>query len=72
MKEIRLSELFPGVDFSSRDFTPEELAVVYRAAREAFSAEDLQRYTELDEGYSAEEFLRELEQTQKQYDTRTE
>ena len=72
MKEIRLSELFPGVDFSSRDFTPEELAVVYRAFRAAFTAEDLQRYTEIEEGYSAEEFLCELEQTQQRYDMRTE
>jgi len=72
MKEIRLSELFPGVDFGSRDFTPEELAVVYQAFRATFTAEDLQRYTELDEGYSAEDFLRELEQTQQQFDMRTE
>jgi hypothetical protein len=72
MRIIRLSELFPGVDFEGRDFTAEELAVVYRAAREAFTAEDLQRFTELgDDDQDAEDFLPELEETQKQYDQRT-
>ncbi len=70
MKEIRLSDLFPGVDFTGRELTPEEMAVVMKAAREAFTAEDLQRYTEEDEGIDAEEFLQEMEETQKRYEQR--
>jgi hypothetical protein len=72
MKTIRLSELFPGVNLEGRELTAEEMAVVYRAAREAFTAEDLQRFTELgDDDENAVDFLRELEETQKQYDQRT-
>jgi hypothetical protein len=72
MKTIRLAELFPGVDLEGRELTPEEMAVVYRAARAAFTAEDLQRFTEPgDDDENAEDFLRELEETQRQYDQRT-
>jgi hypothetical protein len=46
---------------------PEELAEAYRLARDAFTAADLQKYTELDEGIPAEEVLRELEEQQRQF-----
>jgi hypothetical protein len=72
MKIIKPSEFKPGMRLDYKDLTPDELAEVYRLARAAFTAEDLQRYTEIEEGVSAEELLRELEETQKQYDERTE
>jgi hypothetical protein len=49
-----------------RRLSPEELAEAYRMSREAFTAEDLQRYTELSDGVLAEEVLRELEELEKQ------
>jgi hypothetical protein len=51
-----------------RELTPEELAEAYRLAREAFTAEDLQRFTEIGEEIPVEEVLAELEQAQKQFD----
>jgi hypothetical protein len=52
----------------SRDLTPEEIKEAYALARAAFTAEDLQRYTEVLEGVPAEDVLRELEEAQKQYE----
>jgi hypothetical protein len=62
MKILRPEEVssFP----EPRNLSPEELKQAYALARAAFTAEDLQRYTELDEGVPAEEVLRELEQTE--------
>ena len=48
-----------------RELSPEELKEAYALARAAFTAEDLQRYTEVLEGVHAEEVLRELEEAQK-------
>jgi hypothetical protein len=48
--------------------TPEEIAEAYRVARAAFTADDLQKYTELDEGVPAEEVLRELEEAEQAED----
>lgn len=48
------------------ELSPEELKEVYALARAAFTAEDLQRYTEVDEGVLAEDVLREMEEAQKQ------
>ena len=66
MKLLRPEEVttFPPI----RDLTPEELAEVYRMATAAFTADDLQCFTELDEGVCAEEFIAELEELQKQFD----
>jgi hypothetical protein len=66
MKLLRPEEIttFPEI----REFTPEEMAEAYRLAREAFTAADLQKYTELDEGIPAEEVLREMEEQQKPFD----
>jgi hypothetical protein len=68
MKIVRLSELtsFPEL----RELSPEELAEAYRLAREAFTAADLQLYTETDEGVPAEEVLAELEEILKQREQR--
>lgn len=64
MKIQRLSEVTGPLDF--RELTPEELKEAYALAKATFTAEDLQRYTELDEGVPAEEVLAELEEILKQ------
>lgn len=51
-----------------RDLTPEELAEAYRLAKEAFTADDLQRFTEIEEGTPVEQILAEMEAAQKRYD----
>jgi hypothetical protein len=73
MKLVRLEDVTPEMlqNLEYRELTPEELAEVYRLGREAFTAADLQKYTELDEGVSAEEFLRELEVAQKEFEQRS-
>jgi hypothetical protein len=66
MKILRPEEVtvFPEI----WDLTPEELKEAYRLGREPFTAADLQRYTELDEGIPFEEVLAELEEAQRQFD----
>jgi hypothetical protein len=66
MHILRLSEVTELPPF--RELTPEELAEAYALARAAFTAEDLQRYTETDEGIPVEEVMAELEETQRQFD----
>jgi hypothetical protein len=60
MKIVRLSELKSIPEL--KELTPDELAEAYRLAREAFTAEDLQLFTETDEGVPAEQVLAELEE----------
>jgi hypothetical protein len=69
MKILRPEEVmtFP----EDRELTPAELAEAYALAKAAFTAEDLQRYTELDEGIPAGDVLAELEEAQKQVDLGT-
>lgn len=64
MKLVRLEDLksFP----EPREFTPEEVAEAYRLGRESFTAADLQKYTELDEGIPADQVLAELEEIVRQ------
>ena len=69
MKIYRLEEITTLPEF--REYSPEELKEAYALARAAFTAGDLQRYTELDEGVSADEFLAEMEEVQKQADQGT-
>jgi hypothetical protein len=66
MKILRPSEVtvFPPW----RDLTPEELTEAYRLARAAFTAEDLARYADLDEGVPADDVLRELKDAQRRHD----
>ena len=68
MKILRPEEVtvFPEM----RELTPEELVEAYRLGREAFTAADLQRYTEPDDGVPAEEVLRELEEQQQRLELR--
>lgn len=51
-----------------RQLSPEVLAEVYRLGRAEFTAEDLQKYSEVDEGIPVEDILHELEEQQKQFD----
>lgn len=63
MKILRPEEVTTFPEF--RELTPEELKEAYRLAKAAFTAEDLQRYTEVDEGIPFEEVLAELEEMQR-------
>jgi hypothetical protein len=47
------------------DLSPEELAEVYALVRASFTAEDLQCFTEVDEGIPFDEVLAELEKDEK-------
>jgi len=68
MKITRLEDMkaFP----EPRELSPEELKEAYALARASFTADDLQVFTEIDPGVSMEEFLAELEQSQKEIDQR--
>ena len=68
MKIQRLEDVtsFP----EPRELSEEEIKQAYALAREAFTADDLQRYTELDKGISADEVLTLMEETQQQIDQR--
>jgi hypothetical protein len=68
MKIQRLGEKIDWKPEMFRELTPEELQEAYALARAAFTADDLQRYTEVDEGIPFEEFLAELEEAQKRFD----
>ena len=64
MKIIRMEDLteFPEI----RELTPEELKEAYALADAAFTAADLQRFTEDDEGVPIEQVLEEMEEIHKQ------
>src|SRR5262245_11726777 len=54
-----------------RELTPEELKEAYRLGREAFTAADLQKYTEDTPGIPFEDMLNELEQAERREDEAT-
>ncbi len=65
MRILRPHEVTTFPEF--RELTPEELKEVYAAARAAFTAEDLQKYTEIyDEEYLLENVIAELEKQQQE------
>ena len=66
MKIHRLEEITNIPEF--REFSEEETKKAYALAKAAFTADDLQRYTEIEEGVSADEVLALMEETQKQID----
>jgi len=66
MKIQRLEEITCLPDF--REYSEEEIKMAYALAKSAFTADDLQRYTELDKGVSADDVLAEMEEAQKQFD----
>lgn len=53
------------------ELTPEELKEAYRLARESFTAADLQKYTELDEGIPIDEVLEAMDERQRQADQKS-
>jgi hypothetical protein len=55
---LKNPELFPKF----RDFSPEELKEAYALLKVSFTAEDLQRYTERDDGVPMDDVLTELEE----------
>lgn len=69
MKIQRLEDITELPPF--RELTPEELKEAYALARASFTAEDLQRFTEIDEGVPMEEVIAELEQIQREFAPRT-
>jgi hypothetical protein len=66
MKILRPEEVTADTILEFREFTPEELKEAYALSRAAFTAADLQRYTELDEGIPVEEVLAEMEEMLRQ------
>ena len=68
MKIHRMDEKIDWTPEMFRELTPEELKEAYALAKAAFTADDLQKFTEIDEGVPFEEFLAELEEVQKQFD----
>jgi hypothetical protein len=66
MRILRPSEIkeFPA----PKALSTEELAEAYALAKAAFTAEDLQRYTEEEEGVPMADLLKELEEIQRRYD----
>jgi hypothetical protein len=51
-----------------RELTEEELKEAYALSRASFTAEDLARFADLDQGTPMEDFLKELEEVQRQID----
>jgi hypothetical protein len=66
MRILRPEEVSEFPEF--RELSPEELVQAYALAKASFTAADLQRYTEPENGLPLEELIQELEATQKQID----
>ena len=66
MKIVRLEDAKDWPEIKS--LTPEELAQAYAMARRAFTADDLQRFTEVEEGVPLNLFIAELEKIQEEHD----
>lgn len=66
MKIVKLSEATSLPEF--REYSAEEVKEALALAKAAFTAEDLQEYTEPENGVPYDEFLIELEQIQEQFD----
>jgi len=71
MKIYRIDEPIDWSKVRWEPLSPEEEKEALALARAAFTAEDLQKYTELDEGVPADEVIAELEEVQRQVDERT-
>jgi hypothetical protein len=66
MKILRPEEVKSFPEF--RNYTPDEVAEAYVLARAAFTAEDLQRFTEVDDTIPFEEILAAIEEKQRKID----
>ncbi len=66
MKIVRLEDVkeFPEM----RELTAEELREAYALAKASFTADDLQKYTEIEEGYPMEKLIEEMEEAQRMAD----
>jgi hypothetical protein len=60
-------QVFP----EAQSLSPEELAKAHALAKAAFTAADLQRFTEEDEGVPMEVLLDELEEAQRKLDQKS-
>ena len=69
MKLLRPEEVdvFPEI----KEFSSEQIAEVLALSKASFTAEDLQRFTELDEGTPMEDLLKELEEAQRLFDEKS-
>ena len=73
MKIVRIEDVKDWSEWRNwqnwRELTPEELKEAYALARAAFTADDLQKFTEIEEeGPPMEDFLEELEKAQHEHD----
>ena len=66
MKILRPEEVttFPEI----WEYSEEEMKEAYALVKAAFTAEDLQKYTELDEGIPVDEIIAEMEELQREAD----
>jgi hypothetical protein len=55
-------------DLWGREYSEEELRAIYDKIRREFTAADLQKYTEIEEGIPVEQVLEELEAMQREFD----
>ena len=68
MKIVRIEDITTLPEFKA--MTPEELVEAYRLSKEAFTADDLQKFTEIEEGVDMGELLEKMKRTQKEGDDR--
>jgi hypothetical protein len=66
MKIQRLEEISEIPEF--REYSEEEVKQAYALAKATFTADDLQLFTEVDKGVSADDVLALMEDAQKQID----
>jgi hypothetical protein len=74
MRLIRLEDITPDMhlELVYRELTAEELAEVYRMAREQFTAADLQRFCQVyTDDVDAMEFLQEMEDEQRKFNEKS-
>ncbi|MBI3822439.1 MAG: hypothetical protein HY289_07140 [Planctomycetes bacterium] len=72
MEIIRIEDYDPkkhGIPLG--ELTPEQLKEAYALARAAFTVDDLQKFTEIEEETPMEDFLKELEQAQQMHDRKS-
>ena len=76
MEIRRLEDIKSAEDWRAliwHELSPEELKEAYALAKAAFTADDLQKFTELDlyDGVPVDELLAEMEEAQKQADQKS-
>lgn len=70
---MKLSDPFdPNAKLYFGPLTPEQLAAVLAKAKAEFTAADLQRFTEEEEGIPLDEVIKELEESHRQATQRSE